>query len=392
MVMAGDSERSGVRPTTWVEVDPEALAHNTRQVLGRIEGGARLMAVVKANAYGLGLVPAARELLSAGASWLGVSSVDEGVALREAGITAPTLVFMPAVAEECAALVEHGLTATVVCSEHVTWLSEAAEAVGRTARAQIFVDTGLSRMPGDEPAIDVLETAGGLGVQITGIYTHYGPPGSGALADGLDLFRSGVSVRMFVKLAEELRASANRPALLLHCAASALLLEEPRAHLDMVRVGTLLYGQYPAHVRARDLDLRDPFELRSRIVHIGTVGVGAKIGYGGEFRTRRETRLATIPVGYAHGLGMMPLSVAGRTATWVKGRLASIAGAWGRVRHLPMVRIRGHEAPIVGRIAMDHCTVDVTDLPEVALGDEVVLPVRRTAVSPEIPRIYRSKE
>lgn len=379
-------------PTTRVLVDPAALAHNARQVLGRIEGGARLMAVVKSNAYGLGLVPAADVLLRAGASWLGVSSVAEGVALREAGIAAPTLVFMPAAPDECAALVEHSLTATVACTTHVSWLHEAAEAVGRTAFAQIFVDTGLSRMPADEPAIEVLDAASGLGVRVTGIYTHYGPPGSGAMADGLDLFRSGVSARMFVKLAEDLRASADRRELLLHCAASALMLDEPKTHLDMVRVGTLLYGQYPAHARTRDLDLRDPFELRSRIVHLGTVGVGAKVGYGGEFRTRRETRLATVPVGYAHGLSMLPLSVASRPATCIRARLARIAGAWGRARHLPTVRVRGHEAPIIGRIAMDHCTVDVTDLPEVELGDDVVLPVRRVSVSPDIPRVYAERE
>lgn len=375
-------------PTTRVEVDAAALAHNARRVLGRLQPGVRLMAVVKANAYGLGLVPAAGVLLDAGASWLGVSGVAEGVALREAGITAPTLVFMPAAPGECTALIEHSLTATVACSTHVTWLHEAAEAVGRTAYAQIFVDTGLSRMPADEPAIDVLDTASGLGVRVTGIYTHYGPPGSGAMAEGLDLFRSGVSARMFVKLAEELRASANRRELLLHCAASALMLDEPKTHLDMVRIGTLLYGQYPAHTRTRDLDLRDPFELHSRIVNLGTVGVAAKIGYGGEFRTRRETRLATVPVGYAHGLGMLPLSVAGRSATWVKGKFARMAGAWGRERHLPLVRVRGQEVPIIGRIAMDHCTVDVTDLPEVELGDDVVLPVRRVSVSPDIPRVY----
>ncbi len=380
-------------PTTCVSIDADALAHNTRQVLTSIAGGARLMAVVKANAYGHDLVQAARVFLDAGASWLGVSSVAEGVALREAGVVhAPILVFMPAAPGECEALVEHALTATVTCTRHITWLHQAAEAVGKTARAQVFVDTGLSRMPADEAAIDIIDAASGVGVRITGLYTHYGPPGSGAMADGLDLFRSGVSARMFGALAEELRAAADRRDLLVHCAASALLLDEPKTHLDMVRVGTLLYGQYPAHAKKRYLDLRDAFELRSRIVHIGTVGVGGKIGYGGEFRTRRETRVGTIPVGYAHGLSMLPLSLASRPATAIRGKLAQIAGAWGRARHLPTVRIGGHKAPIIGRIAMDHCTIDLTDLPEVALGDEVVLPVRRTAVSPDIPRVYRRCE
>ncbi len=376
-------------PTTRVIVDPQALAHNTAVVRERLSRHARLMAVVKSNAYGHGLVEASRVFLEAGATWLGVSAVDEGMALREAGVDAPILCFMPAAPGECEALVEARITATVASSEHVTWLHEASEAVGKSVTAHVFVDTGLARMPSDERAIDLMDAASGVGVKITGLYTHYGPPGSGALADGLDLFRAGVSARMFVRLAEDLRASADRSDLIVHAAASRLLLEEPQSQMDMVRVGTLLYGQYPAHVSKRDLDLRNTFELRSRIVHLGTVGVSGKVGYGGEFRVRRETKLATVPVGYAHGLEMMPRSLAERPQMAVRGFLSRTSAAWGRARHLPMVRIRGYEAPIIGRIAMDHCTVDVTDLPEVELGDDVTLPARRTAISPDVPRVYQ---
>jgi alanine racemase len=377
-------------PTTRVVVDPDALAHNTAAVRDRVDRRARLMAVVKGNAYGHGLVGASRIFLEAGATWLGVSSVAEGVALRKGGIEAPILNFLPAAPGECEALVEARVTATVARSEHVTWLHEAQEAVGKSANAHVFVDTGLARMPSEDRAIDLIDMASGLGVKVTGLYTHYGPPGSGAMADGLDLFKSGVSARMFGALAEDLRTSADRRDLVIHCAASRLVLEEPETHLEMVRVGTLLYGQYPGDVKERDLDLRETFALRSRIVHLGTVGVGGKVGYGGEFRTRRETTLATVPVGYGHGLGVLPLSVAQRPQTAVKGFLARTAGAWGRVKHRPTVTIRGHEAPIIGRIAMDHCTVDVTDLPEAELGDDVTLPVRRTAVSPDVPRVYQS--
>ncbi len=189
-------------PTTRVIVDPQALAHNTAVVRERLSRHARLMAVVKSNAYGHGLVEASRVFLEAGATWLGVSAVDEGMALREAGVDAPILCFMPAAPGECEALVEARITATVASSEHVTWLHEASEAVGKSVTAHVFVDTGLARMPSDERAIDLMDAASGVGVKITGLYTHYGPPGSGALADGLDLFRAGVSARMFVRLAE----------------------------------------------------------------------------------------------------------------------------------------------------------------------------------------------
>ncbi len=379
-------------PTTRVVVDADALAHNARVVRGSLEPGTRLMAVVKGNAYGHGLVEAARVFLEAGATWLGVSSVAEGVALREAAISAPILNFLPTAPGECEALVEANLTATVASSEHVTWLHEAQEAVGKSARAHVFVDTGLARMPSEDRAIDLVDMAAGVGLKITGLYTHYGPPGSGAMADGLDLFKSGVSARMFGALAEDLRASADRRDLIIHCAASRLVLEEPQTHLEMARVGTLLYGQYPPGTKKRDLVLRDTFELRSRIVNIGTVGVGGKVGYGGDFRVRRETTLATVPVGYAHGLGMTPLRLARRPQTAVRGFLSRTAASWGRAKHRPVVQIGGQEAPIIGRIAMDHCSVDVTDLPEAELGDDVVLPVRRTAVNPDVPRVYTSSE
>jgi len=193
---------------------------------------------------------------------------------------------------------------------------------------------------------------------------------------------------MFRKLTTELKELEGRSDLLLHCAASALTIEDPDSHLDMVRVGTLLYGQYPDHVKRRELDLRETFELRSRIAHIGTVGIGGKIGYGGEFRCRRVTRLATLPVGYYHGLGMMPVSATSRGPACAKHVLSRWMAAWGRSWRGPVVRIGAAVAPVVGRISMDHCAVDVTDLPDARPGDRVVMSVRRLAVPPDVPRIY----
>jgi len=199
------------KPTTHVAINTDALAHNAARVLGALREGVRLMAVVKCNAYGHGLVRAARAFVDVGAQWLGVSSVAEGVELREAGISEPTLVFMPAAREECEALVAADLTATVTQTIHMAWLHDGAVACGRDASAHIYLDTGLGRMPSDDSAPQLLEMAAGLGdVRVTGVYTHYGPPGSGAIGDWMELFRSGVTVKMFRRLAEELRASEGR--------------------------------------------------------------------------------------------------------------------------------------------------------------------------------------
>lgn len=381
------------KPTTYVAINTDALAHNAAQVLGALGDGTRLMAVVKCNAYGHGLIPAARTFVDAGAQWLGVSSVEEGVELREAGISEPALVFMPAAQEECEALIAADLTATVTQTIHMAWLHDAAVVCGREASAHIYLDTGLGRMPSDDSAPQLLEMAEGLGdVRVTGVYTHYGPPGSGAIGDWMELFRSGVTVKMFSRLAEEMRASEGRDDLLLHCAASALIVTQPASQMDMARVGTLLYGQYPDYVEERALDLRDAFELRTRVIHIGTVGVGGKIGYGGEFRCRRETRVATLPVGYYHGLGLIPQSLVSRGARAMKNVVARWHAGWGRSWRPMTVKIGDISAPIIGRVAMDHCAVDVTDLAEALVGDEVVVPVRRVSVNQSIPRIAVTDE
>ena len=265
--------------------------------------------------------------------------------------------------------------------------------VGRKAHAHIYVDTGLARMPSEDSAPDMLDAGEGFGdVDLTGLYTHFGPPGSGMMSDPLEVLSPGMSLRMFVELARDLRQAEDRRDLLIHCAASAMTLDHPEGHLDLARVGTLLYGQYPEHAKARSLQLRRTFEMRSRVVHVGEVEVGARVGYGGEFQCRRQTRLATIPVGYAHGLGVLPLSLTGRRNTIAKAVMRRLGGGMGRAWHALTVTIRGSQAPIVGRIAMDHCVVDVTDLPEVLVGDPVVVPVRRTAANPDLPRVYRAFE
>ena len=178
-----------------------------------------------------------------------------------------------------------------------------------------------------------------------------------------------------------------------HAAASGLFLESVGNHFDMVRVGTLLYGQYPDHTGAgvRTLDLRPTFELRSQIVAVHWLPKRSRIGYGGEFVCSRGTRVATVPVGYAQGLAVVPESVARR----MRFTLRSLREAWqarrGRTEQLPHAKIGAHDrAPIIGRVSMDQCCLDVTDIPQADRGIEVVLPVRRVLTSPGIPRVYEA--
>lgn len=378
-------------PTTYVAVDLDAVAHNVSQVLGGLKPGSVLCAVVKANAYGHGMVPVARTCLQAGAQWLGVSTVEEGVALRGAGIEAPVLVFMPALGDEAQAAVEHNLTCTVVSSAQVMALQREAERQGVMAKAHVYQDLGLGRMGGDEPLVDIISAAEPWPqIEIDGTYAHFGPPGSGVALPAMEWAGAGSSLKAYAAVMFDALKEATERRLMFHAAASGLYCESADNHFDMVRIGTLLYGQYPDHIsqQHRSLDLRRTFELRSHIVSICTLEKGARIGYGGEFRCGRRTRIATIPVGFAHGLGMVPESVTGRLRTVLKGFVRERDSRRGRTDRLPYARIGDQRAPLVGRISMDQCCLDVTELPEVNTGAEVVLPVRRVTCSPVIVRVY----
>ncbi|NSW56836.1 MAG: alanine racemase [Armatimonadetes bacterium] len=378
-------------PVTYVAVDLAAIRHNLQQVRARLSPGAMLCAVVKANAYGHGTSEVARCCADSGAQWLAVSSVDEGVALREAGIVLPILVFLPPARDELAALVEHDLTATVTSTAGAMALMREADRQGKTARGHLYEDMGLSRMGPSEPVLEILAaTEPWPSLRIEGLYSHFGPPGSGVSVDEVEWMCEGASLKLYASaLADSWREiTGERP--IFHVAASSVFLEHPEHHFHMARIGTLLYGQHPGHIppAKRDLDLRDTFELRSRIVSVHTVRKGAKIGYGGDFVAPREMRLGTVPVGLTHGLGMTPESVAETPRACAKAFLRRLAAKSGRESLLPRVGIGDKSAALVGRISMDQCCVDLTDLPEVGVESEVVLPVRRTAVPSSVPRVY----
>ncbi len=379
------------RPTTYVAVNLEAIRHNARQVLARLAPECRLCAVVKGNAYGHGAAAVAAACVAAGARWLAVSTVAEGVALRAAGLTVPILVFMPPLPDEMPALVEHDLTATLTRSGQVMELQREGRRQSRVAQAMIYEDLGLGRLGPHEPVLDILAVAEPWPeIEVTGLYSHFGPPGSGIDLDAVEWLSAGASLKLYRAALSEALARITDRRLLFHVAASALLLENDQTHCDMVRIGTLLFGQYPDHTPPgqRTLALQDTFELRSRIVEVHEVARGARIGYGGEFVCRRPTRVATVPVGVAHGLGVVPESVAGRWRFGVKALLRGWHARRGGDRYQLMAQIGDTAVPLIGRISMDQCCVDVTDVPQADRGSELVLPARRLTTSPTLPRVY----
>jgi len=324
--------------SVWVEIDLRAFVHNVGEFRRLLRPGCELIAVVKANAYGHGMVPIAAAALRAGASRLAVANVAEGAELRANGIQAPILVVGPMAPEECATAVEHALTPCLGTREQASALA-AVVRPGAPFPVHVEIDTGMHRhgVPAAQfgAFLDELRGRGRLALQ--GLYTHF----HALAADDLTAMRAQLGV--FERTLARVR---DLGAPLRHAANTLGTLSCPEAHLDAVRIGGGLYGfERQLH---RAVRLQPILTLKARIVGLREVAAGAPVGYGGTFRCARATRLGLLPIGYADGLPR---------ASW----------------HGAPVLVRGRRVPIVGLVSMNQIVVDLTDVPAAAFGDEVVL-------------------
>ncbi len=331
-----------IRPA-WVEVDLSAIAHNVREVRRLIGPKPKIMAVVKAEAYGHGAVPVARAALEAGAEWLGVSLPEEGIALRRADLSAPILVVTPFQPDWAEPFLVHRLTAAVCQREAAEALSAAAMARGMSTKVHLKVDTGMGRV--GVSSVEALAFASWLctlpGLSLGGVFSHL------AKADERDKAHAQSQIRTFQRVCGALIASGIDPGLC-HLANSAAIIDLPGAYFDLVRPGIMLYGLRPSdEVSLERVDLRPALSLLTRVVFVKRVPPGTGISYGQIYRTSKEATIATIPLGYADGWSRM-----------LSGKAEAL--------------IRGRRYPIVGRICMDQCLVDLGD-DETMVGDEVVL-------------------
>jgi alanine racemase len=377
------------RRPTWAEVDLEALRHNVRTLAGRLRPGAGLLAVVKADAYGHGAVPVARAALEAGASWLGVAVLEEGVALRRAGITARILVMGWTPAERAAEVVAADLDQAVFTLADAEALAAAARAQGRLARLHAKLDTGMGRLgwpvrprggPGGlEAAVtDIARAARLPGAALVGVFTHF------ADADGPDLDGARRQLSAFRAALEGLEAEGVRPEVR-HAANTAALLRLPEAHFDLCRPGIGLYGYLPsAHVP--DPGLRPVLTWHTRVAQVKDLEPGEAVSYGGTYVAAARERVATLPVGYADGF---PRALSNR----------------GRIL------LGGRPAPVRGRVCMDQIVVSAEGCGPVRQGDPAVILGTQggarqwaddlaaqlgtipyevlCAIGPRVPRVYR---
>lgn len=326
----------------WVDVDLDAVAHNVRVCRSLLARDCRLVAVVKANAYGHGMVRVARTALRSGADELAVANVHEGAQLRQAGITQPIQIAGPLAASEAGLAVQHGLLPSVAGIELANAL---AAATRRYLPVQIEVDTGMSRhgVAVDQLATLVRQIHDRGRLTIAGVYTHFAATGTTAE----DRAAMAAQLAMFTQAVDSVRALRG---VRRHACNTLGALALPEAHLDAVRIGGGLYGFDPfrSAATAGPVVLQPVLSLKARLLGLRTVPAGTAIGYGGTFVTARPSRLGLLPLGYADGL---PREL------------------WNGAP----VLVRGARAAIVGVVSMNQTIVDVTDVPAAMLGDEVVL-------------------
>lgn len=362
---------------TWAEIDLGALEHNYRALRANLEPGCRFAGLVKANGYGHGAVAVAKVLEKLGAEYLAVACLDEAVELRQAGIKAPILILGGTPAPFAQVLLHHGITQTVFDLETAQAYSAAAVKAGKTLKVHIKADTGMSRLGflGENRVAEIKEVCALPGLDCEGLFTHFSD------ADGSEEFTMG-QFTDFLDLKDAL-AKEGVTFKINHCAASAAMLHYPCTHLDMVRPGIALYGHYPdeASVGLDGPGLIPVMSLKTRVAAVKTLPAGSAVSYGRTHVLRRESRLAVLPIGYADGLHR------GLSNAMEVGFLSG-------------------KAPVVGRVCMDLCMVDVTELPDVKAGDvaEVfgkALPAEDkasrlgtisyeclTSVSRRVPRVY----
>ncbi len=334
---------------TWAEINLDAAEHNIRAIREITDPNAKIMAVVKADGYGNGFYEMADTFLKNGADMLAVAMLQEGIAIRRSGITAPVLILGTCLPDMLEGLIDYDITPNVYSYDTAESISEIAVKKGKTVKIHIKLDTGMSRigyLVNDdtyESVIDeILKISRLPNIEIEGIFSHF------STSDEADGAYTRMQLDRFMSVCGGLEDKGLKIPLR-HIANSAGIMMYPEAHLDMVRPGVILYGMYPSdEVDKTRLPLIPVMTFKSVVTNIKTAESGRGVSYGKEFVTPAPTRIATIAAGYADG--------------YLRG-----------IAKNGFIMVNGEKAPIIGRICMDQCMIDATNVHNISIGDEVIL-------------------
>jgi alanine racemase len=337
-------ERFGCRPV-WAEVNLDHLVHNMREVRRIVPEPTLIMTAVKADGYGHGAQVCAETFLENGADMLAVATPDEGFQLRDWGIDAPILClgYTPSYLHWKA--IEKNVTTTIYSHEQGHHLNKVAQELNTVARFHVKIDTGMSRLgyqPNEETVESIVELSGLTGLELEGVFTHF------AVSDEADKGYTRMQYAKYLEIISKIEGKGVKVPIK-HVSNSAAIIDLPEYNHDLVRPGIMLYGYYPSpDVDHERVKLKQVLTLRAQISHLKTVPPERGISYGLTYKTEQETRIATVPIGYADGY---------KRALSNKG----------------YVEIHGQKASIVGRVCMDQLMVDISGIPEASVGDEAIL-------------------
>lgn len=364
----------------WVEIDTDAVRFNYEQVKELVGPQVHIVAVVKADAYGLGAVEMARVLTECGATMLAVTTVDEALELRYHGIQHPILLLSPFLPGEEELIVQYHLTPAVSSWQQLEALARVAKS-SDPVPVHLKIETGMGRtglLPEElGPFLD--KAAAYSQIHFEGIFTHLAQARRG------DGFTQKQWERFLAVLETAEKMGWSFP--YRHVCNSAATLDLPDMHLNMVRVGTVLYGQNPPLAKNK-LELRDPWKMKARVIHLRQVPAGTGIGYGRDYVTKTPAHIAVIPLGWADGLTVMPHIKPKGLLDLAKMMAKLVLEYMGSASHV-QIAIAGKKYPLVGRLGMQLSMAQVG--PEVRVGQEVQVEMRRLSTNPRLPRVYLKK-
>ena len=373
-IAAGDGLRS-----TWVEVDLPQLGRNLDLIKARV-APSKVMAVVKANAYGHGLAEAACYLASR-ADYIGVAVLEEGILLRRKGVVTPILVLGGIWGDQIPQYISHDLTLTASSVGRLDQIAAAARALGRTARVHLKIDTGMERIGVHYYSASTLQNAAlrcGPWIEVEGIYSHF------ANADAADLSHARLQLERFHDVLS-FYEKRSLPAPLRHMANSAAILQLPESRLDMVRPGILMYGVLPAIGLVCPTGIEPALAWKSRVVYFKVVRPGHPVSYGSTWRSDHPVRLVTIPVGYGDGYFR---ALSNKAAVLIRGRRYPQVGAVCMDQIMVDIEndsaYNGDETTLIGADGSERITVEDLAAWAGTIPYEIL-----TAINTRVPRLYR---
>lgn len=368
----------------WIEIDVDDIRSNLEQVRSCLKEEVRLIAVVKAQAYGHGAPEVARILYQQGVDFFAVSYLAEALALRKSGLKASILLLTPLTNEEqVQEALENFITPSITSLAEAEMINKISRTCNRSSTVHLKIDTGLGRFGLDlEQAVQCCQVLKrDSNIYIEGIYTHMAEAAARS---------SGYTKKQFKRFMEVVTYLQERGYRIpiKHCANSAVLLNYPQMQLNAVRVGTLLSGEHPVGRIDRRLELRDPYRFKCRIISLKKVEKGSYLGYRRSYRLKKTAQIAVLPVGYRDGVALSVNNKASGFVDLLKMVAKMVLNYFDFTRVQIKVTYQGSFYPIRGKVFMQMCLVEFPADLEVQVGDEVEVPIRKTLVLGNILRLY----